>query len=69
MIAPVNSAIAKLIKEHAIGILIKSLYDLINVRIDKDEYEILKNNCKDLQYKVITGNFFAEALEKVESEI
>jgi hypothetical protein len=69
VIAPVHSAIAKLIKEHAIGILIESLYDLKNLRISKGEYEILKNNCKDLQRKVITGSFFAKALETVESEI
>lgn len=69
VIAPAHSAIAELIKEHKIGLLIESLYDLVDVRINKEEYDVFKNNCKDLQQKVITGSFFTQALETVESEI
>ena len=69
VIAPNSSAIAALIKEYRIGILINSIHDLENVNVDSGDFKMYKDNCKQLQQQVTQGAFFIDALKKVEAEI
>lgn len=67
VIAPRQSAVAELISEYNIGILIDSLYDLQNIDFrDESAYSVLKNNVAKVQKKVIEGGFFSDALSLAE---
>jgi hypothetical protein len=69
VIAPANAAIGVLIKEHNVGILVESLYDLNHLQIDQKEYNILRQNCRVINAKITTGDFFLNALSQVEKEL
>ncbi|GAB2700872.1 sugar transferase [Mucilaginibacter koreensis] len=69
VIAPANSAIGAYIKQHNIGILVDSLYDLDVLTIDDTLYTTMRNNVMTLRAKVIKGDYFAEAVRKAEKEL
>ena len=69
VIAPKDAAVAHLITKHNIGILIESLYDLNNINVLEEEYQLMKKNCSEIRKDVISGNFFTTALKAVEEEL
>lgn len=69
IIAPKDAAIAHLITKHNIGILIESLYDLNNMNVLEEDYQIMKKNCAGIRKDVIAGNFFTTAIKKIEEEL
>jgi hypothetical protein len=69
VIAPHDSAIAVLIQQENIGVLISSLHDLLNLTITKEAYQIMKDNCLKIREKVIKGYYFSEALKAVEAQL
>jgi hypothetical protein len=67
VIAPANAAIAQVIKENNIGILITSLTELNQIEVSSDEYRLMKQNVLKLQERVVKGDYFQAALQAVES--
>lgn len=68
VIAPSFSAIGKLIKELNIGILVNSLKDLEHIRIDHESYAEMLDNVSILRTKVINGEFFSNAIARIEKD-
>jgi hypothetical protein len=69
VIAPADSAIGVLIKEYKIGILVKSLHDLVDLQIDEVEYKALKQSCSAINKRVTKGYYFLDTLNRVEKEL
>ena len=67
LIAPASSAIAKLITQLNIGLLITCLHDLAAVDINAQSYEQMQMNVLTLREKVISGWFFSTALNEIET--
>jgi glycosyltransferase involved in cell wall biosynthesis len=67
VIAPVDAAIESFIREHNIGILVKSLDDLRFIDIDNETYETYKSNVLLISDKIKTGAYLSEAIDKVEN--
>lgn len=68
VIAPSTSAIGSLIKELNIGILIDTLYDLENFKIDELSYNEMRVNVEAVRKKIIIGSFFSQTLKIIENE-
>ncbi len=66
VIAPASSAIGAFIKKNNLGVLVNSLFDLEMINVSPAEYLIMKNNVLLLREKVISGDFFTQALLKTE---
>jgi hypothetical protein len=69
VIAPRNSAIGKIITDLQIGILIDDLRDLDNLQVNEHYYKMLQKNCNEIRNKLISGQFFREAVEKAERQL
>jgi hypothetical protein len=69
VIAPASAAIASTIVENNIGFLINDLDDLSKIDITDQEYEVMKNNVKEIQKDVIAGNYLKTAVQKLEQSI
>jgi len=69
VIAPADSAIADIIKQHEVGILINNLFDLQTVQISAEDYKKMHANTAKLQAKVIKGDYFSTALQTVEKQL
>lgn len=69
VIAPANSAIAHVIKEHRVGILIDNLYDLQELNISAAAYKTMYDNTAKLQAKVINGEYFLTALATAKNQL
>ena len=66
-----EAAIADFIIKNQIGITVKNL-DEIHNKIEKltnEEYEIMRNNIKEISKKLKTGNYLTQAIKKVEEKI
>jgi hypothetical protein len=69
VIAPLDSAIADLIKEYKIGILVGNLKQLDNIEITDSEYNSLRQNCVGISNKVISGEYLLDAIDLAEKEL
>lgn len=69
IIAPKTSAISAFIKQEKVGLLIDNLYDLFDINLSVEQYNILKQNCLKIKQKVISGYFCTAAVELVEQEL
>lgn len=69
VIAPKDAAIARLIVKYNIGFLIDSLYDLNDMNVLEEDYQIMKKNCIEIRKDVINGSFFTTAIKKIEGEL
>ena len=69
VIAPKDAAIAHLITKYNIGILIESLYDLNDMNVLEEDYQIMKKNCLAIGKDIINGNFFTAAIKNIEEEL
>jgi hypothetical protein len=69
VIAPDTAAIATFIKLHHIGFTVNSLFDLQNIVLSDDEYQLMKNNVHHLQNKISRGGYFLEATKLVEQQL
>lgn len=69
VIAPKDAAIARLIVKYNIGFLIDSLYDLNDMNVLEEDYQIMKKNCIEIRKEVINGSFFTTAIKKIEGEL
>jgi hypothetical protein len=66
VIAPKDSAIAKIITDLKIGILVDSLIDLERLQLNESDYKVLQFNCRKVQNEIINGNFFLTAISAAE---
>jgi hypothetical protein len=69
VIVPDDAAIAMLVKQLQIGILIGKLQDIDKIDIGESAYQEMKKNVLVLRQKVIKGAFFSSAIQKVESYV
>jgi hypothetical protein len=66
VIAPADAAIAQVIKQNNIGILVTSLMDLNQIEVTGEDYEQMKKNVIKLQNSITKGGYFSAALKSVE---
>lgn len=66
VIAPKESAIAELIEEFGLGILISSLLELKSLSVSDSSYRILQNNVLLFNKKLKGGDFLSNAIRQVE---
>ena len=66
-----ESALASFVEKNKVGYTVNSLYELEDIfkKMTKEEYEILVNNVKKIQNKVINGEYILTAVEKVLEKI
>lgn len=69
VIAPLNSAIAELVKSENIGLLVTNLNELNQLVVSEEMYNSMRNNCLKLREKVAVGYFFSKAVNVVESSL
>ena len=69
VIAPADSAIGVFIRQHNIGLLVSSLYDLENIEVSAGEYAMMKSNVTALSNKVAGGYYFKSAISTAEKEL
>jgi len=67
VIAPQDSAIGAMITSLNIGVLVNDLHDLEQVKINEDDYELMRTNILNFRKKITTGFYFREAINSVES--
>jgi len=67
VIAPENAAISGFIKENKIGLLIKNLNDLDNLRVDEQAYLEMSSNVMHIRNKVINGYHLTTAIYNTEA--
>lgn len=63
-----KAAIASIIEKYNIGIAVNSLTEIQEVmnHLSEDQYQLMKENVKQIQAKLLKGEFIKEALRKVE---
>ena len=69
VIAPENAAIAGTIKKYNIGFLINTLEDLNNIKVNNEEYVVMKQNVRLIQQDIIKGNYLRIAVQNLEQAI
>lgn len=69
LIAPDNSAIGRLIKELNIGILVKTLRDLEDIKLTDEAYDTMRENVLAIRKRIIKGKYFGEAITLMESDL
>lgn len=66
LIAPAASAIGEFILQFQLGIVVESLKDLQQVKIDATEYNQFAKNVAEFQSRVAVGHYFTSAIKKTE---
>ena len=69
VIAPANSAIADIIREHKIGLLINSLFELPELHISSGCYSEMTERVRAIREKIISGKHLTLAVEAVECQL
>lgn len=69
VIAPAGSAVGEFILHHGIGLVVDSLYDLGKIDVNTAQYAAMASNVDQLRKKVIAGQYFSNAIDKIETDL
>jgi hypothetical protein len=67
VIVPADAAVAPMVEQYGIGLLVGSLRDLERIDVSQAEYDRMRRNTKVLQQKVLRGAFLSKAIDEVEA--